>query len=263
MSETNSKSARDKAKAARVAAEASRRRRERLIRILGAGVVVVIVAAIIVAALVASNKGSGKADGPTPNPSAQLPNDVNSATYAYQVTKSPAAGTPLVQIWEDFQCPACKAYEGTFAPGVYAAAAAGTINLQLRPTTFLDANFSQSNNTSARATSAWGCAIDAGKPLEFHSAVFAGQPTPEGTPVSEQQFIAIGKQVGISGPAFDAFSSCVNAKTFEGWAANSMQLFEQDKVQGTPTILVNGKELSLKGISTPDQLLAKIKSMAA
>ncbi len=262
MSEGNSKSARDKAKAARLAAEAANKRRERLIRILGAGVVVIIVAAIIVAALVTSNKGGGNT-GPTANPSAQLPNDVNSTTYAYQVTKSPAAGIPLVQIWEDFQCPACKAYEGTFAPSIYAAAAAGTINLQLRPTTFLDGNFPQSNNTSARATSAWGCAIDAGKPLEFHSAVFTAQPTPEGTPVSEAQFIEIGKQAGISGPAFDSFSSCVNAKTFESWAANSFQIFEQDKVPGTPTIYVNGKELPLKGISTPDQLLAKIKTMAA
>lgn len=263
MSEGNSKSARDKAKAARLAAEAANKRRERLIRILGAGVVVVIVAAIIVAALVASNKGGGNSDGPTANPSAQLPNDVNSSTYAYQVTKSPAAGIPLVQIWEDFQCPACKAYEGTFAPSIYSAAAAGKINLQLRPTTFLDKNFPQSNNTSARATSAWGCAIDAGKPLEFHSAVFTAQPTPEGTPVSQEQFIEIGKQVGISGPAFDTFSSCVKANTFESWAANSFQIFDQDKVQGTPTIYVNGKELPLKGISTPDQLLAKIKSMAA
>lgn len=263
MSEGNSRSARDKAKTARLAAEAARRRRERLIRILGAGVVVVIVAAIIVAALVTSNKGGGNAGGPTANPSAPLPNDVNASTYAYQVTKSPAAGTPLVQIWEDFQCPACKSYEGTFAPAMYTAAAAGTINLQLRPTTFLDANFPQSNNTSARATSAWGCAIDAGKPLEFHSAVFTAQPTPEGTPVSQEEFVEIGKQVGISGSAFEKFSSCVADKTFEGWAANSMQAFEQDKVQATPTIYVNGKELPLKGISTPDQLLAKIKTMAA
>lgn len=264
MSEGNGKSARDKAKAARLAAEAANKRRERLIRILGGGVVVVIVAAIIVAALISSNKGTvSPSASASPNPSAPLPNDVNSSTYAYQVTKSPAAGIPLVQVWEDFQCPACKQYEGAFAQGMYAAAAGGTINMQLRPTTFLDARFPGSDNTSARATSAWGCAIDAGKPLEYHSALFAAQTTPEGTPLTQQQLIDIGKQVGITGPKLDAFTSCVNARTYEGWAANSAQIFEQDKVPGTPTVYVNGKELPLKGISTPEQLLTKIKSMAA
>jgi len=253
-------SAREKAKAARLAAEAAHKRRENTVKIVGAGVVVIIVAAIIVGATVFSNR---KPSATEVDPSAALPPGVNSSTYAYQVTKDPAANVPTVQIWEDFQCPACKQFEGSLMPTVEAAATAGTINLQLRPTTFLDEHFPESKDTSARATSAWGCAIDAGKALEYHTAVFAAQPAQEGAGTTQDQLIQIGQTAGITGGALDKFKSCVNASTYLGWAANSASEFEKAGVKGTPAIYVNGKELSLTGINTPDQLMAKIKSMGA
>lgn len=256
----NSKSAREKARQARLAAEAAHRRRERTIRIVGGGAVVLIVAAIIVAAVLSSRKDTA---GDGLNPSAALPNGVNAETYAYQVIKDPAGGIPTVQIWEDFQCPACKSFEDSVGSALYAAAAKGEVNLQLRPTTFLDAKLPQSKKTSARATSAWGCAIDAGKPLEYHKAVFVNQPTEEGTEVPQDKLIEFGRQVGITGGSFDSFSSCVREDRYLGWAANSTSIFEKDSIAGTPTVFVNGKELPLKGITAPEQLMEKIKSMAA
>lgn len=252
-------SPREKAKAAKKAADAAQKRRERLIRLLGAGAVLIVVAAIIVFSVMSSNKGGG-GDGGDPN--AALPSGVDATSYAYQVTGNPAAGIPLVQLWEDFQCPACKRFETTFRPSVDTWAAEGTINLQLRPTTFLDKKLQQSNDTSARATSAWGCAVDAGRPLEYHRAVFAIQPAVEGTPISQDQLIELGRTVGISDSSFDSFSSCVTSSKYLGWAANSTDVFFKDGVPGTPTIYVNGKELPMTGITSPQQLLEKIKATA-
>jgi len=253
------KSTRDKAREARLAAEAARKRRERLIQFLGAGAVVLVVVLIIVFAVRASGGSSGS-NGP--DPSASLPKGVDASSYAFTVTQNPGEKTPTVQVWEDFQCPACKAFEESMSSALYAAAAKGEINLQLRPTTFLDKSLPQSKNTSARATSAWGCAIDSGKSIEYHTAVFLNQPAVEGTEVTNQQLVEYGRQVGMAEAEFNSFKSCVEGSTYLGWAANSTAIFDQDAVPGTPAMYVNGKELSLKGVKSPEELLAKIKTMA-
>lgn len=256
---STTKSTKDKAREARLAAEAAHKRRERLIQFGGAGAVLIVVVLIIVFAVRASGGSSGT-NGP--DPSAALPKGVDTTSYAFAVTQNPGDKIPTVQVWEDFQCPACKNFEETISSALYAAAAKGEINLQLRPTAFLDKNLPQSKNTSARAISAWGCAIDAGKSVEYHTAVFVNQPPVEGTQVTDEQLIEYGKQAGISGAEFDSFKSCVEKSTYLGWSANSTSVFDQDAVPGTPAVFVNGKELSMKGIRSPEELMTKIKSMA-
>ena len=166
-----------------------------------------------------------------------------------------------MQLWEDFQCPACAQFEKTLQPTLIAAAQQQKINLQWRPTTFLDQNLK--NTASVLATSAWGCAINAAKPVEYHSAVFAAQPKQEGAGYTQQQLLDIGQQVGIAGADYSTFEACVKANTFDGWAANSYNLFNEQGVQGTPTMYVNGKEVPVSGIQNGDQLMAAINKAAA
>ena len=231
------KTPQQKAAEARAAQLASEKRRQNLIRIIGAIAVIIVVGGIIGGALYYSKKGSG---GGT-DPNAALPTDVSSSTYGYQVNTKVAAGAPLVQIWEDFQCPACKQFEQTSAQAVQAEAKKGTINLQLRPTTFLNDHLG--NTASDLATNAWGCAIDAGKALEYHTGIFAMQPEKEGAGYTNEQMIALAQRVGITGSALDTFTSCVNGQKFYPWVNNSQAQFVKDGVPGTPTIYVNGKEL--------------------
>lgn len=260
----STKNARQKAAQARAEQLAAEKRRERMIRIIGAVVVVLVVGAIIGGALYFSNKDSG---GDGPNPSAALPTGVQSSTYGYPVNPTEAAGVPNVQIWEDFQCPGCAQYEKSSAAAIDAEAKAGRMNVLLRPATFLDDNFG--NDASAQATSAWGCAINAGKSLEYHSAVFAMQPQQEGVGFTQQQLLDAGKQVGITGDALTTFDSCVKAETFLGWASNSQAEFGKSDAKGTPAIFVNGKELENKALpdktglyTNPTELIKAINAAA-
>lgn len=258
------KDTRQKAAAARAAQVAKEKRRERTIRLVGALVVLVVVGGIIGGAIFFSGKDSPSA-GPTADPNNALPTGVSSSDYGYQVTAKPAAGAPLVQIWEDFQCPACAQFEKTFMASLLAESAKGAINMQWRPTTFLDQNLAKSkDSTSARSTSAWGCAINAGKAVEYHSALFAAQPSessPDGT--TQAQLAELGKTVGITGKPLETFTTCVVNNTYLGWAANSTKDFTDGGVAGTPAMFVNGEELPLTGITTPAQLMEKIKAAAA
>jgi len=130
-------------------------------------------------------------------------------------------------------------------PGILKLATDGKVNLLWRPTTFLDDRFLSGANprSSHRATMAWGCAIDAGKTDEYHSALFAHQPAIEGAGWGDQELLDFGTEAGITGSAFTTFTDCYNAATYDQWVTNSYQTFLDAAVPGTPAAFLNGTEV--------------------
>jgi protein-disulfide isomerase len=244
MSES-AKNRRDRAAAARDAANAGERRRERTVRIVGGVTVLVVVLGIIGVAVFAKNsQNTDPIAAPSADPSAPLPAGVlpTDDAHAYGVPYGTgAADVPVLEIWEDFQCPACGAVEKANGAGIESLADSGAIRLIWRPTTFLDGNLG--NDSSSRAAAAWGCAIDAGKAKEYHNAVFANQPETEGTGYTDEQLLAFAGDAGITGAALDTFTTCVTDRTYVGWAANSTDVFYTSGIAGTPFALLNGVEV--------------------
>ncbi len=260
-SKSSKNAAREAAAAARKQAESAEKRRDRMIKIIGGLVVLGLVGGIIAAAVITK---TNKDNANKPNASHASPAGVDTTTYGYVVnSKAPTTGIPQVQLWEDFQCPVCKQFEDSgSAAALQDAAKANQINLQLRPTTFLDQNLG--NDASQLATNAWGCAINENKALEYHKGIFAMQPEKEGEGYTQEQLLTLGEQVGLTGDPLSNFQSCVKGNNFNGWVANSQAQFEADKVSGTPTLIVNGKTLDNKdGVYyKPQELLAAIKAAA-
>jgi protein-disulfide isomerase len=240
-----------KANAAAARAEAMRAEKARQRRtsiLIGLGLFVLI--GLIVGAVVYTN-GQAPAPAasitlPAPDPAAALPKSALPSTdaVAYGVPYgTPSATISTVQVWEDFQCPFCGHFESTQAPGLQKLAADGKIFLVYRPTVFLDSGLPQANQSSARATRAWGCAIDGGVGERFHNTVFANQPAKEGTGYTDTQLLAFGKDAGLGGAAYDTFTSCVTSNTYLGWVSNSQQAFKDNAIPGTPTVVLDGKEV--------------------
>lgn len=243
MAESN-KDARQKAAEARAAQQAAEKRRERMIRIIGGLVVLVVVVGIIGGAILTSKNKETASDTPTPNSDSATPNGVNTTDYYVSAVPNTTAGVPTVMIYEDFQCPYCKRLESTSGVALVAEAQQGKINLQWQPGIFMDGNLQ--NTGSLTATNAWGCAIDAGKTVEFHEGIFREQSAQEtvGAPgFTNTQMLALGQQVGITGDAYSTFESCVNSGKYNGWAANSNAQFAKANVTSTPSIFVNGQPL--------------------
>jgi protein-disulfide isomerase len=244
-------STKEKAAAARAeAVKAEKARQRRTSALIGLGLLVLI--GLIVGAVVYNNSQAPAATAsitlPAPDPAAALPKSVLPSTdaTAYGVPYgSASAKVSTVQVWEDFQCPFCGQFEATQAPGLQKLAADGKIFLVYRPTVFLDSKFPQSNQSSARATRAWGCAIDGGVGEKYHNTVFANQPPPdkEGTGYTDAQLLQFGKDAGLDGATYDTFASCVTNNTYLGWVSNSQQAFKDNAIPGTPTVLLDGKEL--------------------
>jgi protein-disulfide isomerase len=245
----NSKSTKEKAAAARAAALKQEKARQRRTNLLIGGGLLVVIALIIGGVVFASNQNkdsTNSASLPPVDPNAPLPKTVlpASSPLAYGFPLGEAADTKsVVQVWEDFQCPICGDFEQAQGAQMQKLAAEGKIYLVYRPASFLDKNLPESNLSSARATAAWGCAIDGGVGIEYHNTVFANQPVKEGDGFTDAQLLDFGKQAGLTGAAYDTFASCVDKTTYFGWTANSAGAFTDAGIPGTPNVILDGTEI--------------------
>lgn len=261
---------------ARAENEAAERRRERTIRIVGGLVVLLIIGGLLAIGFFAGRDDNTAASGstpPAPDANAALPTGVSDDTYGVRYgsgwTSPDEAKLPTLELWEDFQCPACAQVEAAAGDEIKALADEGRVKLLFRPAIFLDLGLAADNqangnpNSSARATSAWGCAIDAGKPGEYHAGVFDIQPAQEGVGFSDQQLIELGSTVGIADADLETFTTCVQDGTYLGWSANSNQAFSESGAGGTPTGFLNGVSLNSSDLADVEGLTQRIEAATA
>lgn len=204
----------------RIAAEAARRRRTRNILI---GVVFVVVAAIGLAVW-ASNRTTSDAGAAAP-----------AGVLDDRGVPVGTATSPVVEVYEDFQCPICQSLEENVGPTLQELADSGQARIVYHIMSFLDNNLR--NDSSTRAANAAGCAQDQGVFPAYHRQVFANQPE-EGVGFTDEQLIAFGESAGI--PDMAKFRTCLADQTFSDWVARVEALAEDAQIHGTPTVLVNG-----------------------
>ncbi len=211
--------------------EQSRRRKERTIRLLAVLAVLVVVAGGTVFALVRSRTSTR---GPYP---------AAATGPGGGIVIGPKTGkVAVLDIYEDFQCPFCAAFEKASGPAIQAAAAAGKLRVVYHPVSFL-------GQESVRAANAAGCASDEGKYAAFHNALYAHQPA-EGTGgYTLPDLINLGLSTGVSSASF---AQCVTSMKYLGWVNAVQQNFDKSGYRGTPTVVLNGRQLSLTELQTPN-----------
>jgi protein-disulfide isomerase len=228
----------DRLRAERAQAAAAQRRRERLIRIGAAVAMVVVVVAIGVAVQLNRSRT---------DPNAVRPQGVTQVGGGIPVGPA-AAGAPVIDIYEDFQCPVCKAFEGESGSVLTELEKSGQAQLVYHPMSFIGPE-------SDRAANAAGCAADEGKFKELHDTLFANQPDGENTGAwTNEALIALGQRAGISGAGF---APCVRDGRYNDWTQQVDQESSQHGVTGTPTIFVNGAQLPQDAL-TPSGLRAAV-----
>lgn len=223
-------------------AQARAKRFQRVI-IVGAIVLAVVVVGVFGTIFVSQmNKGSTASSGANPgNPAVPL----NATADKDGIIVNPgkfAAGVPKVEIFLDYQCPICKQFEGTFGSTLDEMAGKGEIQLIYRTMTFLDNNLR--NDSSLKAGIAAACADNSGKYSAYHNAIFAGQPTTEGTGYTTQQLrVDFAGTAGITGTALSTFQQCYDNRVTSGFVQGTNEAAAKDQVNATPTIMVNGTKL--------------------
>lgn len=240
------------AREARAAAQrqAAARAQQRRTRALWVAVVAVVAVAVVaVGAVVQSRRAA------TPGSDA-APAGTTGAQRAVFAVGSATAPVP-VDLYEDFQCPACAQLETALGPTLKELVDQGQIVLRYRPVAILD-RFS-STRYSTRALNAAGCVIDQ-QPAAFtafHDLLFANQP-PENTPgLDDSELVDLAQQAEAGD-----ISECVRERPFEGWAARVTDQSSKDGVVGTPTLVVAGRTLRTPAELSPDGVRAAVRAAA-
>jgi protein-disulfide isomerase len=226
--------------------------------IIGAIIAAVVVIAVVVAIVIGNNSsGSGSTGSASGNP---VPAGVVGGTGGgiFANASTAKSNAPTLDAYEDFQCPICGALErSSFGPEIRSLAASGQIKLVYHMMSFLDANLD--DDSSLRAANAAACASDAGKYLQYHAAVFAGQPTQEGAGYTNAQLTQFAKTAGITGAAFTTWQKCTTSGQHDQYVNDVETASGQAGVNATPTLKLNGVDIS-KTLSSPAALVAAVKA---
>lgn len=168
-------------------------------------------------------------------------------------TISPTAGAaaPInIQMYIDYQCPICQAFEIPNETQLKSWMDTGVATLELHPISFLDGRGSP-NEYSSRAANAAICVAEY-SPKNFwffHTSLMKNQPQELTPGPSNQELFDVAKSTGITN--VDKIESCIKDKSFGAWIKNTTDKVlspeykvagSEIPVEGTPTIVVNGQK---------------------
>ena len=146
-------------------------------------------------------------------------------------------GVPVVDIYEDFQCPVCAQFTQLNGPYIESLIAEKKATVVYHTLSFLGPE-------SVNAANAAACSADEGKFLDFHRLLMMNQKQ-ENSGAWDNTFLAsLGQTAGITS---QKFSSCVNKGEYVGWVSNVAAAGAKAHVNSTPTVFVNGKEIDRNG----------------
>jgi protein-disulfide isomerase len=214
-------------------AAARKAKQRRIVQVLGGVVILGLVAAIVVAVINAT--GGGDRDVPGPTGEVVAPRNI---TDSGAVVVGAADAPATVEVYYDYMCPACGAFEAANGDELDRLMSEGVARLELRPISFLDET-SEGTRYSTRAANAFATVVDSAPDLAwaFHRALYAEQPQ-EGTEgLSDDEIAAIATGAGVPDDAVERFTDA----TFEQWVAAVTEEAFDSGVEGTPTIKINGE----------------------
>ena len=227
------KSNRERLAARRAAEAAARARAERRRRNLLAGTVagIVVLVALVVVIVVQTHRTSTSATAAAP---------ANAA--GTEIAVGAASAPVTVDLYEDFQCPNCKAFEAESGSTLAQLIAAGTVQAHYHGMAFLDT--SANDQYSTRALNAAAVVLATAGPdgfQTFHDLLFANQPAEGGSGLTDAQLVDFAGQAGATGSAVQAD---IHDLTYGDWVKKATDQASKDGVTGTPTVLVAGKKLT-------------------
>ncbi|WP_332666554.1 DsbA family protein [Aeromicrobium sp.] len=240
-------------------AEQMRKEREKADRkqrnLITVGIVAVVIALIAVGGYaVKSESDKNKKETEVVNPK----NTTKDFGIVYDTAaaggEAPSGTEPVsVELYEDFQCPACLQFEQTSNAFLKEQVASGAITITYRPFSFLDETGGSPNRYSHRSANAALCALDNGGVADYvkvHDYLYQNQPE-EGTNGPENaELITALEGLGITG-----IDSCVKTERFVPWIDEAKAAGAKRGVNSTPTVYVADKKVESP---TPQTLQAAI-----
>ncbi|RJO76594.1 disulfide bond formation protein DsbA [Nocardia panacis] len=218
------------------------RNRTILIQVAVAAVLIGLVAAIGVG--IAIKKARRDDPGPTPEIAASKSTTELAAsitdTGAIRLSKPGAKVT--VRMIADLQCPACKTFEGANSQVLEDTVKSGTSAIEYNIISFLDQASGGTEYSSRAANAAYVLAgTDPTKFQDWLARMYAQQPPEGATGLPDSTIIQIAKDAGYNDA--DITKDITDRKYDKFVKARTKDVFATG-VKSTPTVYINGKQLS-------------------
>lgn len=240
---------------ARLLREEQKKKDRRTKFILQGSVILASLAVVAIVALVIVN--SVKPVGPGPlnmaSDGIQLSQGaIATETAALKAGEDPtpnkrADGVLDIQMYVDYLCPICGAFEKTNGDYISSLLENGKTTVEIHPITILD-HLSQGTKYSTRAADAAACVANysPNQFYAFHNLMFANQPKENTEGLSDDEIIKLTTEAKVESAG--KIADCIKNQEFKAWVNNSTARAlngpipdsNVDKVTGTPTVIVNG-----------------------
>lgn len=168
------------------------------------------------------------------NSEAKIPASVSADRGYGIVFNGELTGVPVIDIYEDFQCPVCAQFEAAQGDYLEALIADKKATVVYHTLSFLGPE-------SIAAANAAACSADEGKFLDYHKMLYVTQPKENSGAWTNNSLVAAGASVGIT---TQKFTNCVTKGEYADWVQNVAVAGAKANVNSTPTVFINGKELT-------------------
>jgi protein-disulfide isomerase len=159
-----------------------------------------------------------------------------------------------IDVWEDFQCPACMNYSQTVEPLViknYVETSKVYYTFHFYP--LVDGgNASGESHHSANAAL---CASEQGRFWDYHAILFANWNGENQGAFSDARLLAFAENLGLD---LAAFKPCFQSDRYANFINQDLLTGQTAGVSGTPSVFVNGQIVTPGFVPSYDQLAAAI-----
>jgi protein-disulfide isomerase len=232
------------------AEQAARERRRRTM--LVGGIVALVIAAVVgIGIAVQSNRDEVVTNATAPA----------GVTAHDGVLRGKETAPVKVVVYEDFQCPVCRAFEQNVGPTLTTYVDRDIVELEYRPIAFLDD--ASTTDYSSRALETAACALNSGGPMVFtklHDLLFANQPAEGSAGLTDAKLADLAAQAGADK---NAVAACQSTGAFDDWAKEVTEQSSKDGINGTPTYFVDGKQVTFTDGVDPKVTLSNLIDAAA
>ncbi len=165
----------------------------------------------------------------------------------------------LIEVWEDFQCPSCKNYTEQVEPLIEQNyIAEGNVRYVFRQFPFLDQRVA--TKESHQAANASMCAAEQDQFWDYHDMLYANWNGENQGAFSDKRLVAYAEALGLN---MDQFNACFDANRYQDEINQDKNAGTQAGVTGTPSVFVNGQQLTPGFVPSYDEIVAAIEAELA
>lgn len=146
----------------------------------------------------------------------------------------------VIDVFEDFQCPACRIYSEEIETRITETyVAAGQVYYIFHQYPFIDR--ASVNKESQQAANASMCAAEQGLFWEYHDILFANWSGENVGAFNDKQLVAFAETLSLD---MDFFTSCFEENRYQDEIQADFELGTEMGVSGTPSVFVNGQHIT-------------------